>query len=112
MQSERSKKNAPEPGMHTHCEVPVETVGVPDVMRASDCFLAGFVCGFTKEYSYKECLETAAKGSTESAKHTCTCALCQLAQEDIEYTIVFTTNRVFDTLHIGHFKLLKHTKKH
>ena len=86
--------------------IPVETVEVADVTGAGDCFLAGFVYGLTKEYSYKKCLELAVKGSTESVKHAGTYIL---KKDDVENTVVFT-NGVFDILHIGHLKLLRHAK--
>ena len=86
--------------------VPVETVEVSDVTGAGDCFMAGFVYGLTKGYPYKKCLEVAVKGSTESVKHAGTYIL---KREDVEHTVVFT-NGVFDILHIGHLKLLRHAK--
>ena len=86
--------------------IPVETVEVADVTGAGDCFLAGFVYGLTKEYSYKKCLELAVKGSTESVKHAGTYIL---KKDDVENTVIFT-NGVFDILHIGHLKLLRHAK--
>ena len=86
--------------------VPVETVEVSDVTGAGDCFIAGFVYGLTKGYPYKKCLEVAVKGSTESVKHAGTYIL---KREDVEQTVVFT-NGVFDILHIGHLKLLRHAK--
>ena len=87
-------------------KVPVETVEVSDVTGAGDCFIAGFVYGLTKGYAHKKCLEVAVKGSTESVKHAGTYIL---KQEDVEDTVVFT-NGVFDILHIGHLKLLRHAK--
>ena len=86
--------------------VPVETVEVSDVTGAGDCFMAAFVYGLTKGYPYKKCLEVAVKGSTESVKHAGTYIL---KREDVEHTVVFT-NGVFDILHIGHLKLLRHAK--
>ena len=86
--------------------IPVETVEVSDVTGAGDCFMAAFVYGLTKEYTHKKCLEIAVKGSTESVKHAGTYIL---KQEDVEDTVVFT-NGVFDILHIGHLKLLRHAK--
>ena len=86
--------------------VPVETVEVSDVTGAGDCFMAAFVYGLTKGYPYKKCLEVAIKGSTESVKHAGTYIL---KREDVEHTVVFT-NGVFDILHIGHLKLLRHAK--
>ena len=86
--------------------IPVETVEVSDVTGAGDCFIAGFVYGLTKGYAHKKCLEVAVKGSTESVKHAGTYII---RQEDVEDTVVFT-NGVFDILHIGHLKLLRHAK--
>ena len=87
-------------------DMPVQTVEVSDVTGAGDCFLAGFVYGLTKGYTYKKCLEVAIKGSTESVRHSGTHIL---KQEDVEDTIVFT-NGVFDILHVGHLKLLNYAK--
>ena len=87
-------------------EVPVDNLEVADVTGAGDCFIAAFVYGLTKEYTHKKCLEIAVKGSTESVKHAGTYIL---KQEDVEDTVVFT-NGVFDILHIGHLKLLRHAK--
>ena len=87
-------------------EIPVNNLEVADVTGAGDCFMAAFVYGLTKEYTHKKCLEIAVKGSTESVKHAGTYIL---KQEDVEDTIVFT-NGVFDILHIGHLKLLRHAK--
>ena len=86
--------------------VPVNNLEVADVTGAGDCFMAAFVYGLTKEYTHKKCLEIAVKGSTESVKHAGTYIL---KQEDVEDTVVFT-NGVFDILHIGHLKLLRHAK--
>jgi D-beta-D-heptose 7-phosphate kinase/D-beta-D-heptose 1-phosphate adenosyltransferase len=86
--------------------IPVERVEVSDVTGAGDCFIAGFVYGLTKGYTHKKCLEVAVKGSTESVKHAGTYIL---KREDVEHTVVFT-NGVFDILHIGHLKLLRHAK--
>ena len=86
--------------------VPVNNLEVADVTGAGDCFMAAFVYGLTKEYTYKKCLEIAVNGSTESVKHAGTYIL---KQEDVEDTVVFT-NGVFDILHIGHLKLLRHAK--
>lgn len=86
--------------------VPVETVEVSDVTGAGDCFIAAFVYGLTKGYTHKKCLEVAVKGSTESVKHAGTYIL---KQDDVEDIVVFT-NGVFDILHIGHLKLLRHAK--
>ena len=87
-------------------EIPVNNLEVADVTGAGDCFMAAFVYGLTKEYTHKKCLEIAVKGSTESVKHAGTYIL---KQEDVEDTVVFT-NGVFDILHIGHLKLLRHAK--
>jgi len=84
--------------------IPVETVEVSDVTGAGDCFLAGFVYGLTKGYTHKKCLEIAIQGSTESVKHSGTYILQKADLEDI----VVWTNGVFDILHIGHLKLLRH----
>ena len=86
--------------------VPVNNLEVADVTGAGDCFMAAFVYGLTKGYTHKKCLEVAVKGSTESVKHAGTYIL---KQEDVEDTVVFT-NGVFDILHIGHLKLLRHAK--
>tara|TARA_R110000851_G_scaffold232932_3_gene385526 strand:- start:17472 stop:18611 length:1140 start_codon:yes stop_codon:yes gene_type:complete len=91
---------------NTEYNVPVEKVEVSDVTGAGDCFIAGFVYGLTKKYSYKKCLQVAIKGSTESVKHTGTYIL---KQDDLEDIVVFT-NGVFDILHVGHLKLLNHAK--
>ncbi|MGY8865326.1 MAG: PfkB family carbohydrate kinase [Methylophagaceae bacterium] len=87
-------------------EIPVDNLEVSDVTGAGDCFMAAFVYGLTKSYTHKKCLEIAVKGSTESVKHAGTYIL---KHEDIENTVVFT-NGVFDILHIGHLKLLRHAK--
>ena len=87
-------------------EIPVNNLEVADVTGAGDCFMAAFVYGLTKGYTHKKCLEVAVKGSTESVKHAGTYIL---KQEDVEDTVVFT-NGVFDILHIGHLKLLRHAK--
>jgi D-beta-D-heptose 7-phosphate kinase/D-beta-D-heptose 1-phosphate adenosyltransferase len=86
--------------------VPVNNLEVADVTGAGDCFMAAFVYSLTKNYTHKKCLEVAVKGSTESVKHAGTYIL---KQEDVEDTVVFT-NGVFDILHIGHLKLLRHAK--
>jgi len=91
---------------NTEYNIPVEAVEVSDVTGAGDCFLAAFVYGLTKQYTYKHCLELAIKGSREAVKHVGTYTL---TVTDIEDTIVFT-NGVFDILHIGHLKLLSHAK--
>ncbi len=86
--------------------IPVNNLEVADVTGAGDCFMAAFVYSLTKDYTHKKCLEVAVKGSTESVKHAGTYIL---KQEDVEDTVVFT-NGVFDILHIGHLKLLRHAK--
>ena len=86
--------------------IPVEQVEVSDVTGAGDCFLAAFVYGLTKEYTYEKCLQIAVKGSTEAVTHVGTYTL---AISDIEERIVFT-NGVFDILHTGHFELLAEAK--
>ena len=87
-------------------DIPVDSVEVNDVTGAGDCFLAGFVYGLTKEYSYEKCLQLAVKGSTEAVTHVGT---YKLAVSDLEDRIVFT-NGVFDILHTGHFELLAKAK--
>ncbi len=89
----------------THFIIP-EQVEVNDVTGAGDCFLAAFVYGLTQSKSIKQCLELATKGATESVKHLGTYIL---SKTDLEDTVVFT-NGVFDILHIGHLKLLRHAK--
>ena len=87
-------------------DIPVEAVEVSDVTGAGDCFLAAFVYGLTKEYTYEKCLQLAVKGSTEAVTHVGTYTL---AVSDLEERIVFT-NGVFDILHKGHFELLAEAK--
>jgi len=87
-------------------DIPVEAVEVSDVTGAGDCFLAAFVYGLTKQYTYKHCLELAIKGSREAVKHVGTHTL---AVSDLEERIVFT-NGCFDILHTGHFELLAEAK--
>ena len=87
-------------------DIPVEAVEVNDVTGAGDCFLAAFVYGLTKEYSYKKCLQLAVKGSTKAVTHVGTYTL---AVSDLEDRVVFT-NGVFDILHKGHFELLAEAK--
>jgi len=86
--------------------IPVEPVEVSDVTGAGDCFLAAFVYGLTKQYTYKHCLELAIKGSREAVKHVGTHTL---TVNDLEERIVFT-NGCFDILHTGHFELLAEAK--
>lgn len=87
-------------------DIPVDAVEVNDVTGAGDCFLAAFVYGLTKEYSYEKCLQLAVKGSTEAVTHVGTYTL---NVSDIEENVVFT-NGVFDILHTGHFELLAKAK--
>ena len=87
-------------------DIPVESVEVSDVTGAGDCFLAAFVYGLTKQYTYKHCLELAIKGSREAVKHVGTHTL---TVSDLEERIVFT-NGCFDILHTGHFELLAEAK--
>jgi len=87
-------------------DILVESVEVSDVTGAGDCFLAAFVYGLTKQYTYKHCLELAIKGSREAVKHVGTHTL---AVSDLEERIVFT-NGCFDILHTGHFELLDEAK--
>jgi D-beta-D-heptose 7-phosphate kinase/D-beta-D-heptose 1-phosphate adenosyltransferase len=87
-------------------DIPVEAVEVSDVTGAGDCFLAAFVYGLTKQYTYKHCLELAIKGSREAVKHVGTHTL---TVSDLEERIVFT-NGCFDILHTGHFELLAEAK--
>ena len=86
--------------------IPVEQVEVSDVTGAGDCFLAAFVYGLTKEYTYEKCLQLAVKGSTEAVTHVGTHTL---TVSDLEERIVFT-NGCFDILHTGHFELLAEAK--
>lgn len=87
-------------------DISVERVEVSDVTGAGDCFLAAFVYGLTKGYSYQKCIELAVKGSRESVQHTGTYTL---AVSDLEERVVFT-NGVFDILHKGHFELLQEAR--
>jgi D-beta-D-heptose 7-phosphate kinase/D-beta-D-heptose 1-phosphate adenosyltransferase len=87
-------------------DIPVEAVEVSDVTGAGDCFLAAFVYGLTKQYTYKHCLELAIKGSREAVKHVGT---HMLTVNDLEERIVFT-NGCFYILHTGHFELLAEAK--
>ena len=86
--------------------LPVAQVEVSDVTGAGDCFLAAFIYGLTKEYTYEKCLQLAVKGSTEAVTHVGTYTL---NVKDIEENVVFT-NGVFDILHTGHFELLATAK--
>mgnify|MGYP001163927144 FL=1 len=84
-------------------EIPVQQVEVNDVTGAGDCFLAAFVYGLTKEYSYEKCLQIAVNASTESVKHRGTYIV---KEEDLKKRVIFT-NGCFDILHKGHLSLLK-----
>jgi len=85
-------------------EVPVDNLEVADVTGAGDCFLASFVYALTKGYNYEKAIKIAVQGSTESVKHAGTYILKKADLEDV----VVWTNGVFDILHIGHLKLLRH----
>ena len=85
-------------------EIPVENLEVADVTGAGDCFLASFVYALTKGYDYEKAIKVAVRGSTESVKHAGTYIL---KKSDLEDVVVWT-NGVFDILHIGHLKLLRH----
>ena len=84
----------------------VEPVEVSDVTGAGDCFLAAFVYGLTKNYSYKKCLDIAAQAASISVTHSGTYVL---NPEDVEQKIVFT-NGCFDILHRGHIEYLEQSK--
>jgi len=85
-------------------EVPVDNLEVADVTGAGDCFLASFVYALTKGHDYEKAIKIAVRGSTESVKHAGTYIL---KKDDLEDVVVWT-NGVFDILHIGHLKLLRH----
>ena len=85
-------------------EVPVDNLEVADVTGAGDCFLASFVYALTKGHDYEKAIKIAVRGSTESVKHAGTYILKKADLEDV----VVWTNGVFDILHIGHLKLLRH----
>jgi D-beta-D-heptose 7-phosphate kinase/D-beta-D-heptose 1-phosphate adenosyltransferase len=87
-------------------EIPVNNLEVADVTGAGDCFLATFVYGLTKGYTYKKCLTLAVAGSTESVKHSGTYIL---KEEDLKKKVIFT-NGCFDILHKGHLTLLKEAR--
>jgi D-beta-D-heptose 7-phosphate kinase/D-beta-D-heptose 1-phosphate adenosyltransferase len=86
--------------------IDVDKADVSDVTGAGDCFLAAFVYGLTKKYSYKECLELAVRGATKSVEYVGTYVL---NKKDIE-TVVFT-NGCFDILHPGHMNFLQDARK-
>ena len=85
-------------------DIPVAQAEVSDVTGAGDCFLATFVYALTKGYTHKRCLELSVKGATEAVKHVGTHII---TIDDINDSVVWT-NGVFDILHIGHLKLLRH----
>lgn len=85
---------------------PVEQVEVADVTGAGDCFLAAFVYGLTKQYSYVKCLEIAARAATKSVTHAGTYIL---TPDDVEQKVIFT-NGCFDILHRGHIEYLEQSK--
>lgn len=85
---------------------PVEQIDAVDVTGAGDCFLAAFVYGLSREYSYKKCLEIATRAATLSVTHSGTYVL---KPEDINQKVVFT-NGCFDILHRGHIDYLQQSK--
>lgn len=89
-----------------HFVTDVEPVEVADVTGAGDCFLAAFVYGLTKKYTYRKCVEIAAKAATKSVTHSGTYVL---KPEDVEHKVVFT-NGCFDLLHRGHIEYLQQSK--
>ena len=86
---------------------PVTPVEVSDVTGAGDCFLAAFVYGLTKNYSYDKCLDIATRAASVSVTHPGTYIL---KLQDIEHTVVFT-NGCFDILHRGHIEYLQQSRK-
>ena len=93
----------------THCHLDLDQFknDLDDVIsRAVDAGVVRIITPGIDLVSTKKCLEIAVKGSTESVKHAGTYIL---KREDVEHTVVFT-NGVFDILHIGHLKLLRHAK--
>ena len=86
---------------------PVTPVEVSDVTGAGDCFLAAFVYGLTKNYSYDKCLNIATRAASVSVTHSGTYIL---KLQDIEHTVVFT-NGCFDILHRGHIEYLQQSRK-
>lgn len=85
----------------------VTPVEVSDVTGAGDCFLAAFVYGLTKNYTYDKCLDIATRAASVSVTHSGTYIL---KLQDIEHTVVFT-NGCFDILHRGHIEYLQQSRK-